>query len=202
MAWDAIQTVVLHEGNQGHEVQSLHPEPAGEICPLLQNQSPRSGVSPGICIEDTASLKYMTSILQTAPFHNNEEFYRNVGMHCNLPTPMLTVPLIPVVWAPSALQAAMKEFKRLKRSNDQAPGYAMSRVYLETLADLPWNSFAAAPQRHREGLSPPPASDSGSSNAGEEGLGASAGESGFGTDPPGETSSGSALPPKCGGEIG
>lgn len=58
-------------------------------------------------------------------------------------------------------QAAMREFKRLKRSNDQAPGYAMSRVYLETLADLPWNTFATAVPRPSPALSRERASDSG-----------------------------------------
>ena len=45
----------------------------------------------------------------------------------------------------------MREYKRLQRSNDQSPGYAMSRGYLETLADLPWSALAsqraAAPSR-------------------------------------------------------
>ena len=41
-------------------------------------------------------------------------------------------------------QVAAREYKRLKRTSEQAPGYAMSRIYLETLADLPWNRLAAA----------------------------------------------------------
>ena len=41
-----------------------------------------------------------------------------------------------------ALQAAKREFKRLRRSNEQSPGYAMSRAYLETLAELPWSALA------------------------------------------------------------
>ncbi len=43
----------------------------------------------------------------------------------------------------------MREYKRLQRSNDQSPGHAMSRAYLETLADLPWSALASqrgAPQ--------------------------------------------------------
>jgi ATP-dependent Lon protease len=42
-------------------------------------------------------------------------------------------------------QAATRELRRLQRSSDQAPGHAMSRAYLETLADLPWNRFACSP---------------------------------------------------------
>ena len=41
------------------------------------------------------------------------------------------------------LQAATREYKRLQRSNDQSPGHAMSRAYLETLADLPWSALAS-----------------------------------------------------------
>ena len=37
----------------------------------------------------------------------------------------------------------MREYKRLQRSNDQSPGYGMSRAYLETLADLPWSALAS-----------------------------------------------------------
>ncbi len=37
----------------------------------------------------------------------------------------------------------MREYKRLQRSNDQSPGHAMSRAYLETLADLPWSALAS-----------------------------------------------------------
>lgn len=58
----------------------------------------------------------------------------------------------------------MREFKRLKRSNDQAPGYAMSRVYLETLADLPWNIFATAVPRPSPAQIPETASDSGTTS--------------------------------------
>ncbi|KAK9811443.1 hypothetical protein WJX72_003978 [[Myrmecia] bisecta] len=48
---------------------------------------------------------------------------------------------------PEVLKVAMREAKRLQRSNEQHPGYAMSRAYLETLADLPWNSFAGGRAR-------------------------------------------------------
>ena len=40
------------------------------------------------------------------------------------------------------LQVANREYRRLKKSNEHHPGYAMSRAYLETLADLPWNTFS------------------------------------------------------------
>lgn len=39
-------------------------------------------------------------------------------------------------------QVARREHRRLKKSNEQHPGYAMSRAYLETLADLPWSTFS------------------------------------------------------------
>ena len=41
------------------------------------------------------------------------------------------------------MQVARREFQRLRRSNEMHPGHAMARAYLETLADLPWNKFAA-----------------------------------------------------------
>ena len=41
-------------------------------------------------------------------------------------------------------QVATREAKRLQRSNENHPGHAMARAYLETLADLPWNSFAVS----------------------------------------------------------
>ena len=44
---------------------------------------------------------------------------------------------------PTAVQVARREFQRLQRSNEMHPGHAMARAYLETLADLPWNKFAA-----------------------------------------------------------
>lgn len=40
------------------------------------------------------------------------------------------------------LQVARREHRRLKKSNEQHPGYAISRAYLETLADLPWDTFS------------------------------------------------------------
>lgn len=40
------------------------------------------------------------------------------------------------------LQVANREHKRLKKSSEHHPGYAMSRAYLETLADLPWSRFS------------------------------------------------------------
>ena len=43
----------------------------------------------------------------------------------------------------TAVQVARREFQRLQRSNEMHPGHAMARAYLETLADLPWNRFAA-----------------------------------------------------------
>ena len=43
----------------------------------------------------------------------------------------------------TAVQVARREFQRLRRSNEMHPGHAMARAYLETLADLPWNKFAA-----------------------------------------------------------
>ena len=48
-----------------------------------------------------------------------------------------------------SLQVASREHRRLKKSSEQHPGYAMSRAYLETLADLPWNTFSgqAAPDK-------------------------------------------------------
>eukprot|EP00891_Asterochloris_glomerata_P000541 jgi/Astpho2/541/e_gw1.00012.29.1_t len=44
---------------------------------------------------------------------------------------------------PEVLKVARREFQRLRRSNEMHPGHAMARAYLETLADLPWNKFAA-----------------------------------------------------------
>ena len=41
------------------------------------------------------------------------------------------------------VQVANREHKRLKKSSEHHPGYAMSRAYLETLADLPWNTFSS-----------------------------------------------------------
>lgn len=46
---------------------------------------------------------------------------------------------------PDVHKVAMKELKRLERTNEQQPGYAVTRTYLETLADLPWNRFASRP---------------------------------------------------------
>ena len=46
----------------------------------------------------------------------------------------------------SMLQVASREYRRLKKSNEHHPGYAMSRAYLETLADLPWNTFSGETQ--------------------------------------------------------
>lgn len=43
-------------------------------------------------------------------------------------------------------QVASREYRRLKKSNEHHPGYAMSRAYLETLADLPWNTFSGEVQ--------------------------------------------------------
>ncbi|KAK9859854.1 hypothetical protein WJX84_006100, partial [Apatococcus fuscideae] len=43
---------------------------------------------------------------------------------------------------PEILKVATREAKKLQRSNENHPGHAMARAYLETLADLPWNSFA------------------------------------------------------------
>ena len=43
-------------------------------------------------------------------------------------------------------QVASREYRRLKKSNEHHPGYAMSRAYLETLADLPWNTFSGETQ--------------------------------------------------------
>ncbi|KAK9840022.1 hypothetical protein WJX74_002213 [Apatococcus lobatus] len=45
---------------------------------------------------------------------------------------------------PEILKVATREAKRLQRSNENHPGHAMARGYLETLADLPWNSLAVA----------------------------------------------------------
>lgn len=36
-------------------------------------------------------------------------------------------------------EAAVREYRRLKRTNEQHPGYASSLAYLETLAGLPWS---------------------------------------------------------------
>lgn len=36
------------------------------------------------------------------------------------------------------LDAATREYRRLKRTNEQHPGYASSLAYLETLSELPW----------------------------------------------------------------
>ncbi|DBB10132.1 TPA: hypothetical protein ACH3X3_001716 [Trebouxia sp. C0006] len=44
------------------------------------------------------------------------------------------------------LKVASREYRRLKKSNEHHPGYAMSRAYLETLADLPWNTFSGETQ--------------------------------------------------------
>lgn len=41
------------------------------------------------------------------------------------------------------VQVANREHKRLKKSSEHHPSYAMSRAYLETLADLPWNTFSS-----------------------------------------------------------
>ena len=43
-------------------------------------------------------------------------------------------------------QVASREYRRLKKSNEHHPGHAMSRAYLETLADLPWNTFSGETQ--------------------------------------------------------
>ena len=51
----------------------------------------------------------------------------------------------------------MREYKRLRRSNEQSPGYAMSRAYLETLADLPWSALASQ-------CAAPPAGDASAGN--------------------------------------
>ena len=48
------------------------------------------------------------------------------------------------------LQVAQREYRRLKKSNEQQPGYAMSRAYLETLADLPWSTFSDSRQKHSQ----------------------------------------------------
>lgn len=40
------------------------------------------------------------------------------------------------------VQVANREHKRLKKSSEHHPGYAMSKAYLETLADLPWSQFS------------------------------------------------------------
>ncbi|KAL0036800.1 hypothetical protein WJX79_010572 [Trebouxia sp. C0005] len=44
------------------------------------------------------------------------------------------------------LKVASREYRRLKKSNEHHPGHAMSRAYLETLADLPWNTFSGETQ--------------------------------------------------------
>ena len=54
----------------------------------------------------------------------------------------------------TAVQVARREFQRLRRSNEMHPGHAMARAYLETLADLPWNKFAA-PGSQGQGPSSP-----------------------------------------------
>ena len=46
----------------------------------------------------------------------------------------------------SMFQVASREYRRLQKSNEHHPGYAMSRAYLETLADLPWNTFSGEAQ--------------------------------------------------------
>ncbi len=40
------------------------------------------------------------------------------------------------------LKAASREFRRLQRSTDQHPNFAASYAFLETLADLPWNTWS------------------------------------------------------------
>lgn len=66
---------------------------------------------------------------------------------------------------------AAREYKRLKGSNDQAPGYAMSRVYLETLADLPWNTFSAPPATVSPALPSPTSSGDTTASENARGVG-------------------------------
>ena len=62
----------------------------------------------------------------------------------------------------TAVQVARREFQRLRRSNEMHPGHAMARAYLETLADLPWNKFAApGSQGHGPSSSSVPGPDTG-----------------------------------------
>ncbi|KAH7619113.1 hypothetical protein Ndes2526B_g06066 [Nannochloris sp. 'desiccata'] len=58
-------------------------------------------------------------------------------------------------------EAAVREYRRLKRTNEQHPGYASSVAYLEILADLPWSRRSS----HTERTSIPSTSSNGDDNA-------------------------------------
>mmetsp|Transcript_6093 Transcript_6093/g.13222 ORF Transcript_6093/g.13222 Transcript_6093/m.13222 type:complete len:1166 (+) Transcript_6093:153-3650(+) len=44
---------------------------------------------------------------------------------------------------PEVMKAAVKEYKRLRQSGENQPGYGAARAYLEVLAELPWNRTSA-----------------------------------------------------------
>jgi len=74
-------------------------------------------------------------------------------------------------------EAAVREYRRLKRTNEQHPGYASSLAYLETLASLPWSRRTS----HTNRKSVPTASSS--ENDGDDSLQVSAKEEGVFTGP-------------------
>lgn len=49
------------------------------------------------------------------------------------------------------MQVANREHRWLKKSSEHHPGYAISRTYLETLADLPWSHFSGQAGPHSPG---------------------------------------------------